>query len=260
MRPYAERREARIERLRARAASRLAEGNAAVSQAHARAERIPLGQPILVGHHSEGRDRRYRDKIHNGFRKGFAAIEEGRALERSVASAEENRSISSDDPDANAKLRERLATAKAAHVMAVRGNAAIRAAKGDDEKAARALLAMGVSAQTAAHVLRRDFGQRPTGFFTTNAAAEVRRIERRIAELEAKAAAPAKPPEQIGDVRIEEAENRVRIFFPDKPNAELRATLKGAGFRWAPSENAWQRHASNQAWHEARRIVGKLVA
>ncbi|MEE8059026.1 MAG: DUF3560 domain-containing protein [Pseudomonadales bacterium] len=30
---------------------------------------IPFGQPILVGHHSEHRDRRYRDRIHNTFVK-----------------------------------------------------------------------------------------------------------------------------------------------------------------------------------------------
>ena len=32
---------------------------------------IPFGQPILVGHHSEGRDRRYRARIDNNFRKAF---------------------------------------------------------------------------------------------------------------------------------------------------------------------------------------------
>lgn len=32
---------------------------------------IPFGQPILVGHHSEKRDRNYRDKIHNTYGKAF---------------------------------------------------------------------------------------------------------------------------------------------------------------------------------------------
>src|SRR5690606_31673345 len=36
---------------------------------------IPLGQPILVGHHSERRDRRFREKIHNTFRKAWDAAE-----------------------------------------------------------------------------------------------------------------------------------------------------------------------------------------
>lgn len=32
---------------------------------------IPMGQPILVGHHSEQRDRNYREKIHNTYGKSF---------------------------------------------------------------------------------------------------------------------------------------------------------------------------------------------
>jgi hypothetical protein len=32
---------------------------------------IPFGQPILGGHHSEKRDRNYRDKIHNTYGKAF---------------------------------------------------------------------------------------------------------------------------------------------------------------------------------------------
>lgn len=32
---------------------------------------IPFGQPILVGHHSENRDRNYRNRIHNTFGKSF---------------------------------------------------------------------------------------------------------------------------------------------------------------------------------------------
>ena len=39
------------------------------------ASAIPFGQPILVGHHSEGRDRRYRDRIHNTFGKAFATMD-----------------------------------------------------------------------------------------------------------------------------------------------------------------------------------------
>lgn len=63
------------------------------------------------------------------------------------------------------------------------------------------------------------------------------------------------PPEEHGDVRIVEDENRVRIFFPGKPIDETRAALKGAGFRWSPTVGAWQRHASNGAWWQARTTV-----
>ena len=56
-------------------------------------------------------------------------------------------------------------------------------------------------------------------------------------------------------MRIEEAENRVRIIFDAKPPVEMRTALKGAGFRWAPSVGAWQRHASAFAWDDAKRIT-----
>jgi hypothetical protein len=39
-------------------------GQALYDDAHRMADAIPFGQPILDGHHSEGRDRRYRDRIH----------------------------------------------------------------------------------------------------------------------------------------------------------------------------------------------------
>ena len=34
---------------------------------------IPFGQPILVGHHSEKRDRNYRGRIHKKFERSFEA-------------------------------------------------------------------------------------------------------------------------------------------------------------------------------------------
>lgn len=34
---------------------------------------------------------------------------------------------------------------------------------------------------------------------------------------------------------------RIRLHFPGKPTPAVIATLKSNGFRWAPSERAWQR-------------------
>jgi hypothetical protein len=36
-------------------------------------------------------------------------------------------------------------------------------------------------------------------------------------------------------------ENRVQIIFPGKPSEAVRSILKGCGFKWAPSQGAWQR-------------------
>ncbi len=61
----------------------------------------------------------------------------------------------------------------------------------------------------------------------------------------------------VEGIRIVENEtlDRIQIIFPDKPSAEERAALKGRGFRWAPSANAWQRKLTNNARHVAATLV-----
>ena len=54
--------------------------------------------------------------------------------------------------------------------------------------------------------------------------------------------------------------NRVQIRFDARPPAATVAALKARGFRWAPSENAWQRQASNSAWHAAQAVAASLDA
>ena len=76
-------------------------------------EAIPFGQPILVGHHSEKRDRNYRDRIHNTYGKAFALQDKAKHYEQKAASVGTG-GISSDDPDAIEKLRAELANMEAA--------------------------------------------------------------------------------------------------------------------------------------------------
>lgn len=64
-----DRAEARADRFTDYSASRQADANAAHKAVHAIADGIPLGQPILVGHHSEKHARRDAEKIENGMRR-----------------------------------------------------------------------------------------------------------------------------------------------------------------------------------------------
>lgn len=72
------------------------------------AECIPFGQPIIVGHHSEKRDRAFRNKIANNFDKGFEALDKAKYYEHKAQAAENNTAISSDDPEAIKLLKEKL--------------------------------------------------------------------------------------------------------------------------------------------------------
>jgi hypothetical protein len=248
-RTYAERRAARIERLHARAARLASEGAAATDAGFAALDRIPLGQPILIGHHSEGRDRRYRARAVGKIERGIALSREAQETARRASNAEASNAVSSDDPDAIDKLRAQLDEARALHARTLDVNARLRKGETCDVDAE-----MGWSAGRWGIV--RSLGNRTVP--TTNGAANVRRIEARIGELERRAAAPALAPVVVGAVRIEECDNRVRLVFAGKPADDVRATLKSHGFRWSPSEGAWQRMATEDARYWARKIAGAL--
>src|SRR5216683_1919141 len=70
-------------------------------------QHIPFGQPILVGHHSERRHRRDLARHDRLMRKVIAT--DKRAKELAQRASTVTRAISSDDPDAPDKLRERIA-------------------------------------------------------------------------------------------------------------------------------------------------------
>jgi hypothetical protein len=248
-------RAARAERMRTRAEGKRAEAQGAFKREGAIAGMIPMGQPILVGHHSEKRHRRDLERMHSLVRKGITLTKEAETLERRAAFAEKNTAVSSDDPDAIPKLRAKLAGLEAARTKMREANAAIR--KGGD--VVTRLVGLGFTEARAKELLVKDFAGR-IGFpdyKLKNTSSEEKRLKDRIHELESRAASPPRPAERLGDSTISEAENRVRITFPSKPAEEMRRALKSAGFRWSPTAAAWQRFASVGAWHEARRILAK---
>jgi hypothetical protein len=48
--------------------------------------------------------------------------------------------------------------------------------------------------------------------------------------------------------------NRLQLFFDEKPNDQERAVLKANGFKWAPSQGAWQRQLNDNAIYAAGRL------
>jgi hypothetical protein len=261
MNDYEQRKADRIERQRARGARLAAEGNGKLDAARTAAACIPFGQPIHVGHHSEGRDRRFRERIHATEGKGHELRREGAELAARADRAEASMAVSSDDPSAVEKLREKLATLAAAQDRDKAINRIVLPAsrKGGDgwrEATAARLVDAGLcSAALAQATIGPDFAQRygVPGYVTTNRASEIRRIEQRIEVLARAAATPPREPVTIGDATISEDRelNRVQIRFPGKPDEGRRARLKSCGFRWAPSAGAWQRQASPGAWAAA---------
>lgn len=226
------------------------------NQASAMASVIPFGQPILIGHHSEKGDRNYREKIHNKFGKSFEAEEKAKYYEQKAETIENNDAISSDDPDALQKLKEKLESLQRNQEFMKAANNCIR--KKDKDaflKLPHATEEMWVQITTPDKVYGLGF----THFTLSNNSANIRRIKDRIALME-KVQAMGNTEEIFGDVKmIKNVDaNRLQLIFNGVPPQETRNKLKSNGFRWAPSEGAWQRHLTPNAIYVAKRLLTEL--
>ena len=160
---FHEKREHQIAKCQELAEKRAIEAQELYDRAHSMADAIPFGQPILIGHHSEKRDRNFRDRIGRTFERATETAEKAKHYAEKADRLENNTAISSDDPDAIGALREKQ---------------------------------------------RAD-------------------VEKVI---------------EIGDITITDSptENRVLIAFLGIPDEWIRHYLKSCGFRWSPSNGAWQ--------------------
>ena len=85
---------------------------------------------------------------------------------------------------------------------------------------------------------------------------KIKRAKARIAELEAQQAQTYEGWEfNGGRVNFNYENNRVQILFDEKPDDETRSVLKENGFRWAPSQGAWQRMLNENGIAAVRKIT-----
>lgn len=257
--PIEQRQAARRDRLAKAAADAMARADQSFGRARAIGSMIPFGQPILVGHHSERRARKDANRIDASMRRGVEEAERAEELRRR-ADAVGRGGISSDDPEAVAKLEAELTAAREAQASYKAINDAIRRnAKAGPDAQVAALMAIGVAEATARKALVGDsLGNIGVASYKlTNNAANIRRIEKRIADLRAKAATPARDEIATDRYTIGEdvADNRTRIRFTDRPGRDVTALLKSRGFRWSPTAGSWQRQRSNGAWHAALEVA-----
>jgi hypothetical protein len=94
------------------------------------------------------------------------------------------------------------------------------------------------------------------GWQLTNLGATIRSVKERINHLSQVQAQPEQTAEGNG-IRYEDspADNRVRLFFPSKPDEAVRSTLKRGGFRWTPSLGCWQAYRNYRAETLARSMI-----
>lgn len=260
MNDYELKQEARKERYEERALKSAQEGAARFQKASAMADVIPFGQPVLVGHHSESRDRKYRAQIGANMDKGIQAEKNAERFKAKAAAVGKG-GISSDDPDAIEKLSKELAGLAEAHQKMKQANKLVK--KND----AKALVELGFSEEQAAELLAGDVMGRKgfAAYAISNSNANMARISKRIKALEAQKMRPDR--ELAGDgytYREDTGENRVMFMFDEKPDADVRQVLKRHAFKFSPSRNgAWVRQLTNSgiyAGQMVREALAKMAA
>lgn len=102
------------------------------------------------------------------------------------------------------------------------------------------------------------FVQRPMpDFELTSLRGKIKRVQARLEELEKLKAGDVPEGWKFdgGEVVINTELNRLQIVFEGKPDDDTRAELKSRGFRWAPSQGAWQRQLTDNAIYAAKKIT-----
>ena len=206
-----------------------------------------MGQPILVRHHSERGHRADLKRIDNNIHKSVEHNAKARYYEDKAQTIDNDRAIYSDDPQALQKLKQRLLDLEKYQAWMKTINKLCRSKKITDEQITEQLEdEYGLSTSGIQKLMNPQYSYQKRGFQSwrlSNNNANIRRIKGRINQLE-KTEIEETTQQVIGEVKLVDSveHNRLQIFFPDKPSAEVRALLKQQGFRWSRQQGCWQRH------------------
>lgn len=182
---------------------------------------IPLGQPILVDHYSASRHRNDIKKMDNAMRKSVAEDEKANYYRNKLDNLDNEGVISSDDPQAIAKIQDKIDTL---------------------EKAKQKIKA-----------------REHAPYELTNINAEIRRLKERKKDLEELDELKFQDIEfDDGKVILNRDVNRLQILFNDKPDENIRNILKHYGFKWARTQGAWQRLYNKNGIYAVNHILKEL--
>lgn len=257
---FEERQSNRLNRYEELADKANAHSAALATRSNQMADCIPFGQPILIGHHSEKRDRNFRAKIHTIMGKSVQEMKKAEYYGNKAASVGTG-GISSDDPNATDKLQAKLEALQEAQERMKTANKLIKKVAGYDTRLA-GLVNLGFSEKVALEALNPKYSSIGfAGYSLQNNNAEINRLKKRIAELQALENRIAQEVEnelyKYSECKIE---NRCMFIFDGKPTDEVRQILKSNGFKWSPSRGAWVRQLNVNGIYASKRVINLLQA
>jgi len=266
---YAEKQALKLDRYNELSQKAEHKSETAFNQSSKITENIPFGQPILVGHHSEGHHRTVLKRSDNLMRKSIEEQGKAEYYKKKVENIKNPSFISSDDNEAVIKIKDKIIGLEKSLTMVKDLNSKLRKFKtyknavievnklSNDNPDKKGLLSM--LAQSKYYAMPPD---RINAYYfnTTSNTAEIKRLNDRIKELDKIKNMPD-VEETINNVTIktDKEENRIRLLFPGIPSPEIRQKLKQNGFRWSPFNKCWQRQISDYALRLAKDIISEGV-
>lgn len=167
--------------------------------------------------------------------------------------------IKSDDERAIEKLEEKLEDLKSTQERMKAANKAIRMK--DTEAGNDLLREMGYSEEAIKQLREPDYCGRIgyPSYLLTNNNANIHRVEERLKRLKA-VKEKGSSEQDYGTFKVVENTEAMRyqIIFDGKPDAEVRTLLKSNGFKWAPSQGAWQRQITTNGKYALNSVIEKL--
>ncbi len=176
--------------------------------------------------------------------------------------------IRSGDPAAMQRIASRIEDLALSIYRMKRANVIIRLMEKDQASEAdilaRVVAETGIDEERASRGVTLAPWQNRRGFSTTNTRAELRRMQSRLAslaEMKKRGDSAEDVETEAGAVTVKENTDmaRIQLLFPGKPDEQTRRTLKSHGFRWSPSQGAWQRNL-NEAGRYAASLVLKSIS
>jgi hypothetical protein len=239
-----ERLEAKLEKREAWAVARRESAHAGFESAHKLVENIPLGQPILVGHHSEKAARNLYKRVEQ---KSMGACESLNMAEHHESKAEGirralDKNIFSDDENALDRLQERIAELEKKQAAMVAVNKICRNKKIDQAEKEKQIRESvhGIDERTMHEIFNPVFTHLPPGFPSfslSNNNANINRLKKRLVDVQCRQKR-AEIAEKNGGVAITGNETYICVTFSEKPEYDIIRALKEAGFYW--SRGSWR--------------------
>ena len=235
---YEEKQKAKVDR-----AKELAQKHHDKSSQHHRSQeelmdQIPFGQPIMVGHHSEGKHRSNIRRQDNHMRKAIEHDSTAEYFENKAGNIANPYAVNSDDPDAVIKLKNRIEKFEKEKAV---WNEKLKTADPNTNQFA-------------------DNNPRMIRMHMSSVTTKIRNTKKRIDTLNT--AAKISTPDIRGGktrngvtMKVNHDDNRIQLKFGGVPSQPIRDKLKSRGWRWTPSKGVWQRGISAQSEYLANEIM-----